>query len=190
VFEAVLIMLSILLALAVNEWRDGRQLQEHVRQTRAAFSAEVRANRTELAAAETGLPYHRRLWARYRELARLTNPGPADMARVYAEFPYGIPTVQLRDAVWRSLAGSDIVRSMEQRDLFTLAEVYRQQERIDDYNRAMYSAWRQIQPAAGTPGYLRDEIRSTTAYLGDLVAAEERLAGRYDAALRRLTTER
>ena len=50
-----------------------------------------------------------------------------------------------------------------------------QQEEIDDYNRAMYAAWRQINSDADSPGYITDNVRSTRAYLADVIGAEERL---------------
>src|SRR5205823_7729804 len=82
--------------------------------------------------------------------------------------------------------GSDVLRRLEQRDLFLLAEIYRQQEEIDDYNRAMYVAWRQINSDADSPGYIKDSLRSTRAYLADVIGAEERLRKLYDQAAGRL----
>ena len=72
------------------------------------------------------------------------------------------------------------MRRFDQRVLFLLAEIYRQQEEIDDYNRAMYAAWRQINSDADSPGYITDNIRSTRGYLADVIGAEERLRKLYD----------
>lgn len=185
-FESALIVLSILLALAVNEWRDGRQMDQRVREARSAFAAEVGANRGALASEQGGLPYHRRLWQRYKGLGEIQQPTADDLRPLYAEFPSGVNMVRLHDAVWRSLAGSDVTRRLDQRELFLLAEVYRQQQEIDDYNRAMYAAWRQVNAEAGTPAFVKDDIRNTRAYLADVIAAEERLAALYDRALARL----
>ena len=67
-FESALIILSIIAALAVNEWRDTRELQSQVRQGRAAFAQEIQANYETLLSEQTGLPYHKRLWRRYQDL--------------------------------------------------------------------------------------------------------------------------
>lgn len=67
-FESALIILSIIAALAVNEWRDTRELQSQVRQGRAAFAQEIQANYETLLSEQPGLPYHKRLWRRYQDL--------------------------------------------------------------------------------------------------------------------------
>jgi hypothetical protein len=105
---------------------------------------------------------------------------PPIFKSIYDEFPHGINPLRPRDAVWRSLSGGDVLRRFDQRVLFLLAEIYRQQEEIDDYNRAMYAAWRQINSDADSPGYITDNVRSTRAYLADVIGAEERLRKLYD----------
>ena len=44
----------------------------------------------------------------------------------------------------------------------------------------MYAAWRQINSDADSPGYITDNVRSTRAYLADVIGAEERLRKLYD----------
>ena len=151
-----------------------------------AFAREISANRETLLAEKSGLPNHKRLLKRYREVSAKAGLTAADLQPVYDEFPQGVNMLRLRDAVWRSLSGSDVLRRLEQRDLFLLAEIYRQQEEIDDYNRAMYVAWRQINSDADSPGYIKDSLRSTRAYLADVIGAEERLRKLYDQAAGRL----
>jgi len=184
-FEAALIVLSIVAALAVNEWRDQRALESQVREARVAFAREIQANRATLLSDKLGLPYHQRLLHRYREVSLKPVLSAADLQPIYTEFPSGVNLLRLRDAVWRSLSGGDIVRKLDYHDLFLLAEIYRQQEEIDDYNRAMYAAWRQVNPQADTPGYVKDGVRSTRAYLADVIGAEERLQKLYDDAASR-----
>jgi hypothetical protein len=181
-FESALIILSIIAALAVNEWRDQRELESHVRRARVAFAQEIQANSGTLLDEKTGLPYHRRLWKRYQELGAKPVITVDDLRPLYEEFPHGINMLRLRDAVWRSLSGSDLLRRLDQHDLFLLAEIYRQQEEIDDFNRAMYNAWRQVDSEAESPGYIKDGVRSTRAYLADIIAAEERLKKLYETA--------
>ncbi|MEY2498416.1 MAG: hypothetical protein QOD12_1972 [Verrucomicrobiota bacterium] len=184
-FESALIVVSIVVALAVNEWRDRRELEAQAHAARIAFASEINANRETLLAEKSGLPDHRRLWERYRELGLKPVLSAADLQPIYDEFPHGINRLRLRDAVWRSLSGSDVSRRLGQRDLFLLAQIYRQQEEIDDVNRAMYAAWRQINSEAESPGYIKDSVRSTRAYLADVIAAEDRLRKLYDDAVKR-----
>jgi hypothetical protein len=181
-FESALIILSIIAALGVNEWRDQRELEAQVRQARMAFAHEIRANRDILLDEKTGLPYHQRLRQRYQELGTKPAITLEDLKPIYEAFPSGANMLRLRDAVWRSFSGSDLLRRLDQRDLFLLAEIYRQQEEIDDYNRAMYAAWRQVDSNAESPGYIKDGVRSMRAYLADIVAAEGRLRKLYENA--------
>ena len=184
-FESALIILSIIAALAVNEWRDQRELESHVRRARTAFAQEIQANRDILLDEKSGLPYHQRLWQRYQEVGTRPVVTIADLQPIYDEFPSGANMLRLRDAVWRSFSGSDLLRRLDQRDLFLLAEIYRQQEEIDDYNRAMYAAWRQVDSNAESPGYIKDGVRSMRAYLADVIAAEGRLRKLYENAVAR-----
>jgi hypothetical protein len=188
-FESAVIIVSVVAALAVNEWRDQRQLQERAHEVRGAFAAEIRANRDALRSEEEGLPYHQRLWQRYRDLGTKPVLSAADLEPIYREFPHGISMVRLRDAAWRALSGSDVLRHLDQRELLLLADIYRQQEEIDDYKRAMYAAWRQVHGDADSPGYIKDDVRSTRAYLADVIGAEERLRKLYDEADRRFRTD-
>jgi hypothetical protein len=181
-FESALIIVSIVVALGVNEWRDQRQLEGQVREARLAFAREIAANREILRAEKSGLPYHQRLWERYRELGDRSVITEANLRPLYTDFPTGVSMLRLRDAVWRSLSGTDVLRRLDQQDLFLLAEIYRQQQEIDDFNRAMYAAWRQVDADAGSPGYVKDGVRSTRAYLADVIAAEVRLQKLYEEA--------
>lgn len=181
-FESALIILSIIAALAVNEWRDQRELESQVQRARVAFAQEIAANHATLANEQSGLPYHKRLWQRYQEIGTKPVITIEDLEPIYKEFPTGVHMLRLRDAVWRSFSGSDLLRRLDQRDLFLLAEIYRQQEEIDDFNQAMYAAWRQMDSQAESPGYVKDGVRSTRAYLADIIAAEGRLQKLYHQA--------
>src|SRR5687768_13538348 len=108
-FESALIILSIIAALAVNEWRDQRELESQVRRARLAFAEELQANRDSLLDEKSGLPYHQRLWQRYQEVGTKPVITVADLQPIYEEFPSGANMVRLRDAVWRSFSGSDLL---------------------------------------------------------------------------------
>jgi hypothetical protein len=182
-------MVRFVAALTVNEWRDKRELQSQVTEARRAFGREIEANRKTVLDEKTGLPNHKAMLSKYQSVGLKPVLTAADLQPIYDEFPQGINMVRLRDAVWRSLSGSDVLRRLDQRDLFSLAEIYRQQEEIDDYNRAMYGAWRQVNADADTPAYLKDSVRSTRAYLADVIAAEERLRRLYEEATGRFRSD-
>ena len=59
-----MIVLSILAALAVNQWQESRARVHRVAEARAAFTTEIKRNH-DLLLSETYLPHHRRLKAEY-----------------------------------------------------------------------------------------------------------------------------
>src|SRR5215212_3946826 len=78
-FESALIMVSIVVALAVTEWRDQRQLHAEARGARIAFAREIEANAKALVAENGGLPQHRKIWQRYREVGAKPVLSAADL---------------------------------------------------------------------------------------------------------------
>ena len=142
VFESMLIVVSIVVALGVNEWRDRRELQAQARDARIAFAREINANRDLLLGEESGLPHHRRVWQRYREVGAKSVVTAADLQPIYDEFPHGINPLRPRDAVWRSLSGGDVLRRFDQRVLFLLAEI------IGNRKRSMITTARCTRPGA------------------------------------------
>jgi hypothetical protein len=188
--ESTLIVFSVLVALGVDRWREERELQREVREVRAAFVQEVRGNR-DLLASGRYLPYHRRMWEHYRAMGKAADAGDsALLATLQKEnsvrFGNGVWPTPLRDAVWRSLSQSDLLRHMQANEVFILADTYREQESIDRWHERMFTIWSEPRSDKEHPAFVRAEIHSTRSYLADVVAAEERLLKHYDEALRQL----
>jgi hypothetical protein len=115
--ESVLIVFSVLLALAVDEWREEGELAREVQEARTAFANEIRGNR-DLLASDQFHGHHKRMWAHYRALSDAAKA--ADQARLaqlqkitLSDFSNGVRPTPLRDAVWRSFSQSGIVRDMK-----------------------------------------------------------------------------
>ena len=185
--ESVLIVFSVLLALGVDEWREDRELQQEVREARAAFAGEIRGNR-DLLRDNRYLPHHRAMWTHYRAMAEAADAGnEARLAELEAErnrrFNTGIWPTPLRDSVWRSLSQSDLPRHMKQRELFLLADAYQEQEALNAWHDRMFDAWSIATADKENPNYKRSEINITRSYFADVVAAEERLLEHYDKVL-------
>jgi hypothetical protein len=189
--ESVLVVFSVLLALGVDEWREKRELGRQVQDARAAFAQEIRGNR-ELLRGDRYHPYHRRMWAHYRELSDAA--GARDSLRLdslrkltAARFGNGVWPTPFRSAVWRSLSQREVVGRMEPSELFLIADVYREQENVDAWHDRMFTIWSEPRSDADHPAYIRSDIYRTRSYLADVVAGEERLMRRYDEALRLLS---
>lgn len=176
VFESLLIVFSLLLAVALNNWNEDRQVSERVEQTRAFFAQEVHGNRARLASEEY-LPHHLRL---HRELTAALNARPAHGAAVRAAleetFRTGVHPFQPRDAVWRSASAGGLLGRMDPREVFALADIYRLQEELTSLNRAMYAAlvtedWDSEDPAVmrRRAGRLRMHLSDVTSMEGELL---------------------
>jgi hypothetical protein len=179
-FESLLIILSVVLALFLDDWREDRERAERVAQARGHFVREVCANRTRLVSDEY-LPYHRRVREVWRALGRLPNPTDADLREANQAVYTGFHLITFREAVWRSVSESALMEHMPPEEVFLLSDVYRQQELIDTMNTSMMNAWRQPTDAS-----LKDSITATNGWLGDVYYAELKLLKLYDQALKEL----
>jgi hypothetical protein len=188
--ESVLIVFSVLLALWVDQWREDRELAREVREAREAFANEMRGNRDLL----TKDPYHnhhKAMWAHYRALAQAADA--QDGARsaeldklTLAQFSNGVWPTPLRDAVWRSLSQSEILRHMRRSEVFLLADAYQEQERLERWHNRHFDASTVPTAETNNPEYRRSKIHATRSYLADVVAAEQRLLKRYEEVLAEL----
>lgn len=188
--ESVLIVFSVLLALAVDQWREDRELARQVREARQAFANEIRGNR-DLLSSDRFHGHHERMWAHYRLLGEAADAKDharlAELDRVTREhFSNGVWPTPVRDAVWRSLSNSEIVRHMKPAEVFALADVYREQEGLDRWHNRMFDIWSQPSAEIDRPEFQRSKIHTTRSYLADVVAAEERLVKFCEAALAQL----
>ncbi|HEX8570902.1 MAG TPA: hypothetical protein VF699_13415 [Caulobacteraceae bacterium] len=189
IFESLLIVFSLVLAMALGEWHEDRQRDERVQQARAHFIREICTNRARLTSSDY-LPYHKRALDAWTELVELENPTKADRLRAERVVWTGFHLITFRDAVWRSVSGSTLVEYMEPEETFALADVYRQQEMIDTLNNSMMQAWRISSADAEHPVYVRESIQTTKYWLSDVYSAEIILQELYDDALKRLSPGR
>ena len=169
-FESALIVFSIFLGLALNNWNQERETARRVQEARAFFAEEIRSNCKTLASSRF-LPHHRRLL----KLAA----GPDAIA---AATETGVHPMMFRDAVWRSVAGGDLIEHMDQREVFALTETYGAQAELSAINRAMYPILLGADPER-EPARV---ARSLRLYLGDVTAIEGELLHLYDAMLSKL----
>src|SRR4051794_10246982 len=180
-FESFFIILSILVALGVNEWREHRSRLSRVAEARAVFAHEIEANRDLLRGADY-LPHHQRLQKEYKQLndAGSTEPGGL--------FDTGMHPVPLRDAAWRSFSASQTLADFKPAEMILLSDIYRAQENVAQLNENFLSQVTAPRSDRETPEFKRDQTRSIWLFLNDVVASEQRLLKQYEAALEQLTT--
>jgi len=188
IVESVLIVVSLLLALGLNEWNEARVRAERVAELRQFFVEEIRSNRTRLASDEI-YPHHLRLRKALAGYEGADRPTEADRERAFAPFRTGVHPMGFRDAVWRSAGFGDLLQHMDQREVFMLADIYRLQENLDEINRAAYSQLISANPGSEDPAEVAKLVRTLQLYLGDVTAIEAELLVLYGRALKQLSDE-
>jgi hypothetical protein len=189
VFESVLIVFSVILALAVTDWANQRRTAVEVAEVRGFFIEEIRANRAILVS-DPILPHHRRLLEVFNETAdseTLTVAGA--MAAYGAVFETGIHIPPLRDAVWRSAGTGDLLGEMPIEDVFVLADVYAAQAHLMETSTGFVSNMPPLLAGLEKGEGVRAAVLTGQLHLGDVVATEEGLVALYDRALIALGAE-
>jgi hypothetical protein len=183
VFESLLIVLSIVLALALSQLAINMQTEARVREARAYFVQEIRANRAILVADDI-IPHHRRL---HGLVAALDFDHPISRAASEnarnALFATGIHVAPLRDVVWRTYSGGELMEHIPPHVSFALNDAYRAQDQLAALQNSYYPVLSQLPAQMLTSDDLRGPLISLQLHLGDLIGSEESLVSRYDAAL-------
>jgi hypothetical protein len=183
IIQPIMIVLSILAALAVNNWQESRAKDRRVAETRAAFVNEITANK-QLLLSDIYLPHHRRLQAEYTKIA---TEGAPDS---HAFFETGLHPTPLRDSAWRMLSGSAILMELPSGFVLSLTDIYRLQNSIEKSNEGFLNSLVAPRADRESPAYQKDVANSIRMFLNDLVPAEELLLRSYEHALNRFKADR
>jgi|ERR1041385_264937 type II secretory pathway pseudopilin PulG len=182
IIQPIMIVLSILAALAVNNWQESRARDKRVADARHAFVNEITANK-QLLLADNHLPHHRRLQAEY---SRIATEGAPDS---HAFFDTGLHPTPLRDSAWRMLSGSATLMDLPSGFVLALTDIYRLQNSLEKSNEGFLNSLGAPRSDRESPAYQKDVANSIRMFLNDLVTAEEMLLRSYDHALERFKAE-
>jgi hypothetical protein len=177
--QPLMIILSILAALAVNQWQESRTLAQRVAEARVAFANEIKSNRDLLLSASY-LPHHRRLQAEYLKASK------GETADSNSFFETGVHPTPLRDSAWRVFSGSAVLVNLPPHILLDLSDIYRAQDSLEKQNQGFLTAIGIPRSDRETPAYAKDMTSSIALFLNDLVSAEERLLQSYERTLDQL----
>ena len=183
IIQPIMIVLSILAALAVNNWQESRAKDRRVAETRAAFVNEMTANK-QLLLSDNYLPHHRRLQAEYTKIA---TEGAPDS---HAFFETGLHPTPLRDSAWRMLSGSATLMELPSGFVLALTDIYRLQNSIEKSNEGFLNSLVAPRADRENPAYQKDVANSIRMFLNDLVPAEETLIRSYEHALTRFKADK
>jgi hypothetical protein len=173
-FEALLIVVSILLALAVNEWADGRKQRRLAEQALVSFAREVAQNRTRVAQV---LPYHDSLAIGARRVDSLALVHSyADWRRELPQFG-GMHNPDLTGTAWQTALATGALTNIGYDTVAALSQAYNAQTRLDQFN-ADYLPLFDFSDAA-----MASTARRAYVYFATARVAERALLRDYDAVL-------
>lgn len=171
--ESLLIVLSILLALAVDQWREGRNNQELARQSLQIFAQEIEQN---LAMMNDVVPYHMGLQQVVAEMAA----EPDRSVDVHSIVEGLQPTVLLNTA-WETALATGAFRHMDVNTVSRLSRMYSLQQRFRD--QTTIGRPELFVTNAATPEQRLQQMQQALRYLTAVVRAEQELRGVYVLAL-------
>lgn|ERR1700726_2307987 len=178
--ESILIVVSVLVALAVNDWKIGRDNAARAVEARHAFISEIAVNRAMLDS-DAILRYHQQLQAVYAKAVASAASDPKTL------FETGLHPPRFADAAWRSFSTTTIFADFRVNDVLMLSDMYHAQIDIERRTESFLLALTSPRSDRETPAYQRDAALSIALFLNDLVPAEQRLLKQYDRALEQLT---
>lgn len=131
-FESALIVLSILLAFVLNEWREERRDRSRVVEATSRIAAEVTHN---MAALDSAIPYHESVVARIAALLDSTGvaavrqrlDAPPSLEMLAGVAPEGLRPPDLRSAAWRSSEVGGVLTLFDADALQGIAAAYQAQ---------------------------------------------------------------
>ena len=171
--ESVLIVISILLALAVDQWRENRSNRLLARQSLQIFEREVRRN---LNALEEVIPYHNGL--RDVAVAMAAEPERVVELRSIVE---GFKPVVLLNTAWETALATGALRHIDVETVSALSLTYSMQQRFREEVRAGLP---RLLPGADANAR---EMQHAIAYLTEMGRSEDELRGVYLQALEVIT---
>jgi type II secretory pathway pseudopilin PulG len=175
--ESALIVFSILLALAVNEWSESRRQNALTERALRAVGDEVAANAQRV---RDALPYHKSLEAEARRADSL------GVIHSYADFKRSAPdwsgfrNPELDATAWQSAITLGVVPKLGFDTVRALSHLYGLQSKLDQYATSSLSGF-DFSDAA-----MSSTVRRMWVFVSSVRTNEDTLLDRYEAALRLL----
>ena len=176
-FESALIVFSILLALAVNQWADSRKQRQLTDRALTAIHSEIAQNADRI---RERRPYHVSLES---ELKRADSTGNvhrySDLKHAAPDWS-GFENPELDATAWQSAMTLGVAPNLGFDTLQTLSRMYGLQARFDQYNSAAIPTFDFSDEA------MHSTIRRMYVYVVTMRTNEDTLLNRYTAALKLL----
>jgi hypothetical protein len=174
-FESALIVFSVLLALAVNEWADQRRQASHARVALAAIVSEVQANRASLVAASA---FHRKIQG-ILEQFQAAGREPDEQTATGGLFQ----PARLVTTAWQSARDSGATSQLPYPLVLELSRLYQSKDRYNDLAQQLTNDLYADLRRRGLDAVLRQGYRGMLILVIDFSNRERRLVEAIDATL-------
>lgn len=173
-FESALITVSILLALALDEWREDNQNQEMIEQAMANFLLEIRQNKARV---DDAAPFSRGLG---EVLERRYETGDIASVSEFVSVLESYSPAVLQSSAWETAVATGSLAKMEYGLVTALSLTYNLQERYQQLNQSGISDL--VRPQNLSTDALDLSIYNAIRYLGEVSQMESELAIVYTEA--------
>ncbi len=181
-FESALIVLSILVALGLDEWREDRQDEETVQLALSNFASELRQNQARV---EDAAPFNQGLRSVLRNRYQSEDIGSVDE---FVNMVESYTPVVLQSAAWETALATGSLAKMEYELVSALSLTYSLQNR---YQLASRSGMAELtSPQNLSEEKLNLAVYNSIRYLDNITSMEEELAIIYNEAFSVLQTAR
>lgn len=174
IVESVLIVFSVLLALALDSWREERGHRRQAATARLEILNELRANGDAVA---ESLQYHSGLLEALRALPADSSPPPPQL------FSRGfVSAAQISRTAWDSASETGALAHLAYDDVLLFSRAYAQQERYSEQTRSIGQVIYAELFRGGHESIVSNH-RNLATIIGTFVYRERQLLQRYDAIL-------
>ena len=181
-FESMLIILSILVALGLDEWRDERQRAENIDQALVNFIGEIQQNRARV---EDAAPFNQGL---RHVLNRRQQVKAIESVATFINIIESYNPVVLRSTAWETAIATGALAKMDYDLVSALSLTYSLQNRYQEVSR---TGMRELtSPQNLSQDKLDLAIYNAIRYLDDVTGMETELGGYYAEAEAVLQTAR
>jgi hypothetical protein len=184
--EMAMIIFSILLALNLESWREGRKEREQARIALQNISSEIRQNRKAVSAA---IPLHHKFTDHLQE--KIAKFNELEKAGGYKKKELGIDfelrPPHLYQTAWQTVLSTQALKRTDYQTILAIAELYEMQRWMSLIEEKILQAM--LAPGAFDPKNLTMFLTMVYMLYRDYTSLEERLVGQYDHALKRIASQ-
>jgi hypothetical protein len=184
--EMAMIIFSILLALNLESWREGRKEREQARVALRNIASEIRQNRK---AVSTAIPMHHQFTGHLQEtiakLDALEVSGVKKEKGIGIDFELRPP--HLYQTAWQTVLSTQALKRTDYQTILAIAELYEMQRWMSLIEEKVLQAM--LAPGAFDPKNLPRFLTMVYMLYRDYTSLEERLVGHYDSTLKRIASQ-